>query len=239
LTYLRDTTDSDLVVVFGESSAAVLGLALALVATPSTKPSPDATGSANSCATPGTCGTVSFVPLTTEGAHTISVSGQDTWLIEDKNTPQRGRPPHRLPACSPHITGIWHGRTNADESWRNDELWVTTFNRCELNVVNNVAGAPAGPSPLPTDCGTPARHLQAMLDGQSTDGKNIVVWYANRLLHHPRDEDGSRMPIEWMSFELAPRNFFHDDVLEPPPGAATPARQRHPHVPVPPSDTPR
>src|SRR4051794_9067066 len=78
-----------------------------------------------------------------------------------------------------------------------------------------------------------------MLDGQSTDGKNIVVWYANRLLHHPRDEDGSRMPIEWMSFELAPRNFLHDDVLEPPPGAATPARQRHPHVPVPPSDTPR
>jgi len=31
-TYLRDTTDSDLVVVFGENSAAVLGLGLALVA---------------------------------------------------------------------------------------------------------------------------------------------------------------------------------------------------------------
>ena len=30
--YLKDTTDSDLVVVFGENSAAVLGLALAIVA---------------------------------------------------------------------------------------------------------------------------------------------------------------------------------------------------------------
>jgi primary-amine oxidase len=207
------------------------------VFTPSTSPSPDDTGAANSCSVAGTCGTVSFVPITTEAAHTISVAKQNSWVIEDKTT--RNADGRRIGyELIPHLTGIWHGRTTADEPWSGDELWVTAFNRCELNVVGNVVGAADGRSPLPADCGTPARNLQAMVNGQSTDGKNIVVWYANRLLHHPRDEDGSRMAIEWMSFELAPRNFFHDDVIDVP-GTVRPAGgQRHPHVPVPLSGTP-
>jgi primary-amine oxidase len=43
---------------------------------------------------------------------------------------------------------------------------------------------------------------------ENVDGQDIVLWYVNRFLHYPRDEDMERMPIEWTGFELVPRNFF-------------------------------
>jgi Cu2+-containing amine oxidase len=83
-------------------------------------------------------------------------------------------------------------------------------------VVENEVGD-AGDSRIPTNCGTPAKSLNKMLNGQSTDGANIVVWYANRFLHHPRDEDDPRMPIEWSGFEIAPRSFHHEIPVGPVP----------------------
>jgi primary-amine oxidase len=53
-----------------------------------------------------------------------------------------------------------------------------------------------------------------MVDGQPLDGQDVVLWYVNRHLHVPRDEDEVNMPVEWMSFSLKPRGFHHKSPLE-------------------------
>ena len=104
----------------------------------------------------------------------------------------------------PHITGIWRGITGSSEPWSGAELWVTSFEPCErLAVFNDIPY-------IPEDCAASAQDLQEMMNGELVDGSagtDLVVWYANRMLHYPRDEDMERMPMEWMSFDLVPRNL--------------------------------
>jgi primary-amine oxidase len=194
------------------------------VFSPWTKPSPDDYPGVNSCATPGTCGSVSFVPIRSEVAQSFSLSAQNTWLVEDKNT--RNADGRRIGyELIPHLTGNWRGRTSADEPWAGSDLWVTAHNRCELVAVNNeVSEVPEYGSPIPVNCpASTAKHLQSMVNGQSTDGANVVVWYANRFLHHTRDEDAERMPIEFTGFEIAPRNFHHEVPVGPRPNTGGPS----------------
>jgi primary-amine oxidase len=164
--------------------------------TPSTAASPD-----TSCATVGQCAVTTRTPILTETSNVWSSTGQTSWVISDKvtlNTDGR-RIGYEL---VPNGSGIYRGMTSTTESWTNAELWVTLHNGCERYPAFNAA-----PSIDPS-CGTPANNLTAMLNAQSVDGQDLVVWYVNHFQHVPRDENELNMPIEWTGFHLEPRNFF-------------------------------
>jgi primary-amine oxidase len=150
----------------------------------------------------GTCTSVTMTPITTESAQTWTGIGQNTWVVEDKvSLNADGR--RKGYEIVPHETGVWHGRTTSDEPYSGSELWVTTFQGCEILAVGNAVPA------IPSFC-TPAppTNVQAYLNGENVDGQDVVVWYAQRFQHHTRDEDDPKMPIEYMSFELQPRGFM-------------------------------
>jgi primary-amine oxidase len=167
---------------------------------PSTTASPD-----SSCGTTGQCGTINVSSITTEARQTWTPGNEDTWIIRDKvlkNTDGRniGYELH------PNVTGLWRGQSSNEEKWSGHDVFVTRWNGCELMAVRNMA-------PYINGCGTPAPDVFEMTGGSSgtkenVDGQDIVLWYVNRFLHYPRDEDMERMPIEWTGFELVPRNFF-------------------------------
>jgi primary-amine oxidase len=100
------------------------------------------------------------------------------------------------------MTGIWRGMTAASEPYANAELWVTAQHPCERYPSSNTAVR------IDPSCPPQPRSLPFMIDGESIDGADLVVWYASRLQHVPRDEDELNMPIAWTSFSIKPRNFF-------------------------------
>jgi len=152
------------------------------------------------CTIPGQCGTNTQTQLLTEQFQTFSTTGQTSWVVFDKTIVNAdGR---RIGyEIEPKITGLWRGMTSTTEPWSNADLWVTTFNGCERYAVENFAPH------LDAACGTPAANLSAMLNGASVDGVDLVVWYANRFQHVPRDENEVNMPIEWTGFTIEPRSF--------------------------------
>jgi Cu2+-containing amine oxidase len=86
---------------------------------------------------------------------------------------------------------------------------VTAFKPCETLAVLNE------PPHISMDCSGTAVDVQQMDSDESVDGtvtgNDLVVWYANRILHYPRDEDAPTMPIEWASFDIVPRNFHYQN----------------------------
>ena len=172
--------------------------------TPSTATSPD-----GGCGTAGQCWTTTFTPLTTETHEVWSATEQTSWIISDKVI-AHGEGRKIGYELLPRVTGLWRGIPSdpdprLDEPWAQHELWVTRHKDCEQLAALNVADH------LPAACATtpaPAANVEAMqADHQSVDGQNVVVWYANRTLHYPRDEDDPTMPIEWTGFDIIPRNF--------------------------------
>ena len=50
-----------------------------------------------------------------------------------------------------------------------------------------------------------------MVNGEATDGQDVVVWFVNRHHHVTRDEDEAPMPIEWTGFEISPRQWYESN----------------------------
>lgn len=164
-------------------------------------PGPPPGGSPDSpCVTAGQCGFNTQTQLVTEQFQAFSATEQTSWVVFDKTIVNAdGR---RIGyEIEPKITGLWRGMTSTTEPWSNADLWVTTFNGCERYAVENFAPH------LDAACGAPAANVAAMLNGASVDGVDLVVWYANRFQHVPRDENQVKMPIEWTGFSIEPRNF--------------------------------
>ncbi|MFL5343478.1 MAG: hypothetical protein ACJ8AT_01725 [Hyalangium sp.] len=168
---------------------------------PSTTTSPD-----NSCAVPGICGVNVVTPILTETAQDVVPEAYTTWRIYDKSlTNSDGRTVGY--ELIPELEGRWSGQLSA-EPWATHEVWVTQYSPCETLAVGNYA-----PHISPS-CTSAPRNVSAMVNGQSVDGQDVVVWYVNRHLHTPRDEDEVNMPIEWLSFSLKPRSFNAKSPLE-------------------------
>jgi primary-amine oxidase len=164
-------------------------------------PSPD-----TNCSVPGQCGTIVTTPILTETAQRFSPSQFTTWLVyrKDMNN-QDGRPVGY--EIIPHISGLWRGMTSTSEPWAGHDMYVTLASPCETLATNNRSQPhPGGFCPPET---TPD-HVFEMVNGESLDSfQKPVLWYVNRHLHVPRDEDQTLMPVEWMSFEIKPRGFYH------------------------------
>jgi primary-amine oxidase len=57
--------------------------------------------------------------------------------------------------------------------------------------------------------------LPSFVDGESVEGKNVVVWYWLGFHHFPRSEDWLHQPVVWKGFELMPRDFLDSSPLVP------------------------
>lgn len=163
---------------------------------------------------PNRCGRVNYSLIGTEAAQTWSSTGNTTWVVYDKvSLNADGR--QRGYELSPHITGLNRGPTSTSEPWSGSELWVTKYNGCELLATHNTTPY------IPSFCGTTQKQsVSAMVNGESVDGQDVVLWYRNSTLHVVREEDGgsafgtATMPIEWTGFELKPRSFHHTNPAE-------------------------
>lgn len=162
----------------------------------------------SACSTPGQCATNVATQLLTETADHFIPEAYTTWRVYDKATLNAdGRPVGY--EIIPHIAGLWSGMTSTTEPWSAHEFWVTNYNGCEMLATENHV-----PHINPA-CSGSADSVSQMVNGGSVDGQDVVLWYANRVLHVPRDEDEVNMPVEWVSFEIKPRNFHHKNPLEP------------------------
>jgi primary-amine oxidase len=165
----------------------------------STTASPD-----GGCGATGQCGKIVYSPILNETAQEwrsgqSAPGGEDSWLVIDKLI-DNGEGRNIGYELLPQVGGRWRGMVASSEPWAGHELWVTGYNPCEMLALANL------PPFIPAGC--PATHVQEMIaDGASVDGEDVVVWYANRLFHYPREEDMERMPIEWMGFDVRPRSL--------------------------------
>jgi primary-amine oxidase len=149
----------------------------------------------------GECGINTLTPILTEGTEVFSPGGQTSWVVFDKET-LNGDGRSVGYEIVPKIGGLWRGMITSTEAWTNGELWVTAYDDCERYAASNHTPQ------LAASCGIPARNVSDMVNGDSVDGEDLVVWYAQRFQHIPRDEDETTMPIEWTSFEIQPRSFY-------------------------------
>jgi primary-amine oxidase len=106
----------------------------------------------------------------------------------------------------PEGNQLWTGPSS--EPWAAGELYVTSYNGCELFAVNN-----NNPG-LNPGCGSAAPHVQAMVNAQPINGADVVLWYNAHFLHHIRDEDQLNMLAHHMGLELHPRNWRHINTLQ-------------------------
>lgn len=81
------------------------------------------------------------------------------------------------------------------QPWSQNDLYVTVAHECEQLPIHN---------PTTGDC---ADHVAGYINGESTAGADIVLWY--RLTAHrlPRAEDRPLLSVEWQGFQLLPRDW--------------------------------
>ncbi len=118
-----------------------------------------------SCAIAGTCHINQHTKLTAEGVERLAPF--KTWHQINKGTLNAdGRSiGYEL---IPEGNQLWTGPSS--EPYAAGELYVTTFNGCELFAVNNNGAVNPG-------CGSSAAHVRAMVNAQPVDGADIVLWY--------------------------------------------------------------
>jgi primary-amine oxidase len=100
----------------------------------------------------------------------------------------------------PSGNGLWRG--GRDESFTHGDLWVTRYRAEEFPFSS------ADQRPLKTA-------LPAYLNDERVDGEDVVVWYVLHLHHLPRTEEYPAMPMEWVGFQLLPRDFLDRCPLSP------------------------
>ena len=118
------------------------------------------------CAISGTCHSNQYTRLTTEIVERLTPF--KTWHQIDLATLNvDGRPIGY--EIIPKGNQRWTGPSS--EPWAAGELYVTSYNGCELFAVNN--NNPA----LNPGCGSAAPHVLAMVNGQTVNGADMVLWY--------------------------------------------------------------
>jgi primary-amine oxidase len=88
-------------------------------------------------------------------------------------------------------------RTTPAEGFSRGELWATVARPNERFVSTETAD-----------------YLSTYLNGESLASTDVVLWYVMHEHHEVRDEDSPYMPLEWMGFELRPRDFFDQNPMD-------------------------
>lgn len=154
--------------------------------------------------------TIVKTELVTEAARPVSPTAMRFWRVRDKvivNADGRAISYEIEPVSS----ATYRGPSN--EPWTQNDFYVTIYKACEKWVSHN---------PTTGGCGG---DVTAFVNGESVDGKDVVVWYGVDFHHTPRDEDEPNMPIDWHGFHIKPRDWIATSpVVASPtaPGTASP-----------------
>jgi primary-amine oxidase len=155
------------------------------------------------CTIVGTCQINQHTRLTTESVERLAPF--TSWHQIDRGTLNAdGRPVGY--EIIPEGNQLWTGPSS--EPWAAGELYVTSYNGCELFAVNN-----NNPGVNP-GCASAAPDVRAMVNGQAIDGSDIVLWYNAHFQHVVRDEDQVNMPIHYIGLDIQVRNLRHVNTLE-------------------------
>jgi primary-amine oxidase len=141
-------------------------------------------------------GTHSWTPIRTESARTGSATNFRSWRVvnhKSKNALGLSRSYEVIPSGN----GIFRG--GSAEAITQAELWVTRYHVDEYPVEKR---------PLRTA-------LPSYLNDESVEGQDVVVWYVLHAHHLPRTEDWPAMPVEWVGFQLKPRDFLDSSPVKP------------------------
>jgi primary-amine oxidase len=137
----------------------------------------------------GTVGVSGWTPLLRETYRPDDLGTFRKWRVTDtrnKNARDLATSYELVPS-----PGDGSLRTTEDEGYMRGELWVTRNNAQERYVSTDSADL-----------------LSAYVNGEEIQGADVVLWYAMHAYHEPRSEDRELSPMEWMSFQLRPRDFF-------------------------------
>ena len=93
-------------------------------------------------------------------------------------------------------------RGSPKEAVLQSDLWVTRYHADEFPFSS-------------ADKRRTADALPTYLNGESVDGRKVVLWYVLSLHHEPRTEDWFPMPAARAGFELRPRDFLDASPLQP------------------------
>jgi primary-amine oxidase len=88
-------------------------------------------------------------------------------------------------------------RTTPAEGFSRGELWATVARPNERFVSTEQAD-----------------YLSTYVNGETLSNQDVVLWYALHEHHEVRAEDSPYMPLEWIGFELRPRNYFDQNPLD-------------------------
>ncbi len=165
--------------------------------------------STNACTDVGECYTNLFTRFTNETYDFVYTPFQ-SWRILDNailNQNERTIAYEIVPRSN---GGFWFGMVDSFEPWSFAELFVTTFNPCELLATDNQ------PPFIPPECAGAATDVYQMtFEGDNVDGADIVVWYVDRFQHLVREEDQVNMLIDFHGPVIQPRSWRHRNTLEP------------------------
>jgi primary-amine oxidase len=83
----------------------------------------------------------------------------------------------------------------ASQPWNQHDLYVTAVHECERLAIHN-----------PTTGGC-ANSVAGYVNGESTAGADVVLWYRVTTHRLPRAEDTPVLGIQWQGFQLVPRDW--------------------------------
>ncbi len=138
--------------------------------------------------------------VTLEAARQHDPTVQRSWRVMDKVTRNDGGN-----FISYQIEGLSSGHDFTGpnfEPFSQSDLYVTTFKTCEKYPSHN---------PQLNGC---AGDVSQFVNGESVDGKDLVVWYGITFHHLPREEDEVYMDVHWDGFTIIPRDWTSHNPLD-------------------------
>jgi len=152
-------------------------------------------------------------PLNVEGSRRWSEGENAGLLIEDNATNAFG---NRLGYEFVPVDNMPSRHFGPDENWTQNDVYVTRWSGNELSWI--------GPYFYPGPWLDPDHYLLTYLNGQSTNGQDLVVWVKSAVDHHPTDEDRSHAdlgttnvtgvtPTHWSGFRVEPYNLFNSNPM--------------------------
>ena len=144
--------------------------------------------------------TISVAPLAVEAARPHRPDLMRSWRVRDKVTANaEGH------AISYHLEAMSSGHDYIGpdfEPFTHNDLYVTVARTCERFTSHN---------PTTGGCGA---DVTQFVNGENSDGTDVVVWYGITFHHLPRDEDETHMDAHWDGFTIVPRDWSASNPLD-------------------------
>jgi primary-amine oxidase len=140
-----------------------------------------------------------WTPIVKESGRSWDGNSFRTWRVVNRSSKNAlGHP--RSYELIPGGNGTFRGA--ATELFTHADLWVTRYHAHEFPC------SAADPRSL-------RLALPSYVNDEPVDGADVVVWYVLHVHHIPRTEEYPAMPIEWVGFQLVPRDFLDASPLQP------------------------